>query len=232
MVYWRLRPLPYLCIRRKLNGHFYTCQLPGNTHSHIFIEFNMDMQDNTMNTFTIKAQSARTRRIKITLTVIAVLLSALLIWANIPDSSLPANTVIDRLEVLKSQRRLNAYSQGDLVAQYPISLGRVPVGHKIQEGDKKTPEGIYSIDYKKENSCCHRALHISYPDQAAIERARELGVAPGGLIMLHGLARGLGWLGKLHRLVDWTSGCIGLTNFEIEELFGAVKVGASIEILP
>lgn len=185
-----------------------------------------------MQTLVNKPQNTFARHTKIALTIIALLVSPVLIWANIPDSSLPENTQIDRLEVLKGQRLLKAYSQGTLVAQYPISLGRAPVGHKIQEGDKKTPEGIYAIDYKKENSCCHRALHISYPDQLAIERARALGVAPGGLIMIHGLARGLGWLGKLHRLADWTSGCIGLTNFEIEQLFKAVKVGAPIEIFP
>ena len=169
---------------------------------------------------------------KSALLTISISVLALLVWANYPESSLPSNITIEKLVVVKHQRIMSAYSNGGIVKQYQVSLGRSPVGQKMQEGDRKTPEGIFSIDYKKEKSCCYRALHISYPDQRAINRAKSLGVEPGGLVMVHGLSRGFGWLGKLHRFVDWTYGCVAVTNYEMEELYNSVQEGTLIEIQP
>jgi murein L,D-transpeptidase YafK len=108
----------------------------------------------------------------------------------------------------------------------------VPWDPKQREGDLKTPEGDYAIDGRLEASAFHRALHVSYPnarDRAAAARAH---VNPGGAIMVHGIRNGLGWLGRLHRRVDWTSGCIALTDREIEEIWRAVPDGTPILIEP
>ncbi|HEX8394201.1 MAG TPA: L,D-transpeptidase family protein, partial [Longimicrobium sp.] len=78
----------------------------------------------------------------------------------------------------------------------------------------------------------HLALHVSYPAAADVAAARARGVSPGGQIMVHGIRNGAGWIGRLHRLADWTDGCIAVTNREMDEIWRAVPVGTPIEIRP
>jgi murein L,D-transpeptidase YafK len=118
------------------------------------------------------------------------------------------------------------------LATYKVALGRNPAGAKTQRGDHKTPEGNYVIDAMKRNSRFHRALHISYPNLADHERAQAAGVNPGGDVEIHGIENGLGWIGSLHRSIDWTDGCIAVTDNEIEEIWNKVKVGTPVEIGP
>ena len=99
-------------------------------------------------------------------------------------------------------------------------------------GRRSSPEGRYTIDFHKADSAFHRALHVSYPNAADRLHAKELGVSPGGDIMIHGLPNGEGWIGRLHSLRDWTRGCIAATDAEIEEIFRAVPDGTTIDILP
>lgn len=154
------------------------------------------------------------------------------LWANWPQPSLASQTQADRLVVDKNSRRLMVYSKGALVREYRVSLGREPVGPKMQQGDRRTPEGLYLIDHHNPASRFHRALHVSYPSPTDTVRAKVAGVDPGGEIMVHGIQNGLGWLGRAHRLVDWTTGCIALTDPEIEELYRIVPDGTPIEIRP
>jgi len=112
---------------------------------------------------------------------------------------------------------------------YQVALGRNPQGHKQSLADNRTPEGLYRIDWRNAHSHFHRALHISYPNPRDLAAARENGVKLGGDIMVHGLKNGLGWIGPLHRLVDWTQGCIAVTDPEIEEIWKYVPDGTLIE---
>lgn len=155
-----------------------------------------------------------------------------LVWANYHENPLPADVVADRVIVDKARRQLLLYADGQLLKGYRVSLGRVPVGAKEREGDKKTPEGQYLIDYRKADSAYFRALHISYPSAADVEAARKVGVPPGDAIMIHGLRNGLGWAGRLHRLADWTAGCVAVTNQEMAELWRAIPDGTPIELKP
>jgi murein L,D-transpeptidase YafK len=109
-------------------------------------------------------------------------------------------------------------------------LGGHPVGNKIQEGDERTPEGNYLIDWRNQKSIAHLSLHISYPNQADISQAKALGVSPGGNIMIHGILNGWGWLGRLHSYWDWTNGCIAVTNAEMREIWSLVPDGTPITI--
>ncbi|HXX46127.1 MAG TPA: L,D-transpeptidase family protein [Candidatus Acidoferrales bacterium] len=138
----------------------------------------------------------------------------------------------DKIVVQKSNREMTLFSDGKPIKTYKISLGRQPQGAKEREGDHKTPEGHYIIDAKIEQSRFHRALHISYPNEADRERARKLGVNPGGAVEIHGLGDGFGWVGALHREVDWTDGCIAVTNGEIDGIWPMVAVGTSVDIRP
>jgi murein L,D-transpeptidase YafK len=145
---------------------------------------------------------------------------------------LPPNTTIDRIVVEKSARRLSIFRGGQKLKSYRIALGRNPIGAKEQEGDLKTPEGIYRIDSRNPQSSFHLALHISYPSDEDSARAAARGVPAGYDIMIHGLPNGEGWIGAFHRRTDWTAGCIALTDEEIEELWRATPDGAIVEIRP
>lgn len=138
----------------------------------------------------------------------------------------------DRILVLKAARELRLYRGERLLARYRVALGFDPVGHKQQEGDGRTPEGVYLIDYANPNSRFHRSLHISYPNDADRAAAAARGVAPGGDIMIHGLPDRFAWLRSMHRLADWTAGCIAVTNPEMDEIWQAVPLGTPIEIRP
>ena len=91
---------------------------------------------------------------------------------------------------------------------------------------------MYILDYKKENSAFYKAIHISYPNQQDMKRAKELGVDPGGLIMIHGQKNGLGWLSFISQLFNWTDGCIALKNEDMDKIWESVDVGTPIEIKP
>ncbi len=113
---------------------------------------------------------------------------------------------------------------------YRVAIGRGGSGPKRREGDGLTPEGDYVIDARNAASGYHRALHISYPSAADRADAARRGVAPGGDVMIHGLKNGFGWIGRLHRMADWTAGCIALTDEEVDELWRAIPDGTPIEI--
>ncbi len=117
-----------------------------------------------------------------------------------------------------------------VVKEYHVTFGGSPKGHKQQEGDQKTPEGRYMLDYVKEDSSFYRSMHISYPNQADKDNAKQLGVSPGGFIMVHGQRNYLGWLAPITQQFNWTDGCIALTNVEMDEFLSLVKVGTQIEI--
>jgi len=152
------------------------------------------------------------------------------IWAHHAQSPLPVDARADLVVVDKAERRLTLYSNGIALRSYRVALGREPVGDKDREGDERTPEGRYVIDWRNPRSTFHRSLHISYPSAADVARANRGGWFPGGAIIIHGTRNGAEWLGRAHRLVDWTRGCIAVTNDEIEEIWRAVPDGTPIEI--
>jgi murein L,D-transpeptidase YafK len=155
-----------------------------------------------------------------------------LIGAHLNPYPLPPGITADRVLVEKAARRLTLLRNGTLLKTYRVALGRAPVGPKEQEGDHRSPEGVYVIDFHKEDSDFHRALHISYPEQRDLDHAAARGVAAGCDIMIHGIRNGLGWIGAFHPRTDWTAGCIAATDFEIEEIWRAVPDGTAIEIQP
>jgi murein L,D-transpeptidase YafK len=147
-------------------------------------------------------------------------------------NQLPANTTIDRILVEKSGRRLSVFQGGKTLKTYRIALGRNPIGPKEEEGDLKTPEGLYRIDGRNPQSRFHLGLHISYPSAEDTARAAARGVSAGCDIMIHGLPNEGAWVGAFRRRTDWTAGCIGLTNEEIEELWRVTPDGTVVEIRP
>ena len=141
-------------------------------------------------------------------------------------------TRVNRVVVYKKERKLILLSEGKEVRSYQIALGGEPVGPKTRQGDHRTPEGVYKLDSRNPNSQYYKAFHISYPNAKDLAASRKAGVEPGGDIMLHGLGKKYGWVGKAHTAHDWTDGCIAVTNGEMDELWELVPTGTEIEIKP
>ena len=142
----------------------------------------------------------------------------------------PAYADVDLVKVDKSENKMYLLEGDKIVKEYQVALGANPKGHKQQEGDEKTPEGRYVLDYIKEHSTFYRAMHISYPNDRDTAAAMARGVSPGGFIMVHGQRNGLGWLALVTQKFNWTSGCIALSNSEMDEFIELVDVGTAIEI--
>lgn len=139
---------------------------------------------------------------------------------------------VDCVEIIKHKRELNLIENDKIIKTYHISLGRQSKGHKREEGDNRTPEGAYFIKRKVANHPYHRALEISYPNPQDREQAKKRNVAPGQGICIHGIRSYAGYLPdfllKWHRLYDWTSGSIAVTNIEIDEIFDRVDIGTPV----
>lgn len=142
----------------------------------------------------------------------------------------PADQQADAIHVDKSERQLTLLRDGSPIRTYEIAMGGSPEGHKMQEGDERTPEGTYVIDWRNPNSVAHLSLHISYPNADDIAQAEARGVSPGGNIMIHGILNGWGFLGPFQRYWDWTNGCIAVTNAEMREIWSLVPNGTPILI--
>lgn len=162
------------------------------------------------------------------LTVALTIMLSATSWAT-NKTATPA-VKADRVVIVKSTHMLTLMSHGQVLKTYKVSLGRGGSGAKNQSGDRETPEGEYVIDSKNPHSRFHRALHISYPNARDRDRAHRQGTSPGGDIEIHGVEEKWAWVGSPHRAVDWTAGCIAVTNPEIEEIYKLVPVGTPVEI--
>jgi murein L,D-transpeptidase YafK len=140
--------------------------------------------------------------------------------------------VIEKVLVLKSAHQLQLINDGKPIKTYRISLGKNPRGPKLMEGDKRTPEGFYWIDWRKTSNNFNLAMHISYPNITDSARARREGVAPGGMIMIHGTPDTEDTPEDLFHTLDWTDGCVAMRNRDMREVWNPVPDGTMIEIRP
>lgn len=152
--------------------------------------------------------------------------------ATAPPAAAQPVAKADRILVLKSKRKLLLLRGGVVLKSYPIALGPHPRGPKRWEGDGRTPEGLYVIDGRLAQTPYHLALHISYPSDADIARARAAGRDPGDAIMIHGMPERFGHTDPVRFFRDWTDGCIAVGNIAIEQIWNAVDDGTPIEIRP
>ncbi|MBN2887564.1 MAG: L,D-transpeptidase family protein [Chromatiaceae bacterium] len=151
------------------------------------------------------------------------------------SSTAPETGSVDRVVVHKAARQLELWRDGEIIRRYRIALGGAPLGHKFREGDERTPEGDYLLDWRNPNSNFYKSIHISYPSPGDRLASRELGHKnPGGMIMLHGLPNYVQsqrvrqeYAGR-----DWTNGCIAVQNHEMDEIWNLVPDGTPIRILP
>lgn len=140
----------------------------------------------------------------------------------------------DKVVVHKSERKLLLIKDERPIRSYNIWLGENPVGHKEYEGDERTPEGVYTLDWRNPESRFYKSIHVSYPNEYDLQYAESRGISPGGMIMIHGIPNRieprdfeLYLSGR-----DWTDGCIAVDNAAMEEIWQAVADGTPIEIRP
>jgi murein L,D-transpeptidase YafK len=141
-----------------------------------------------------------------------------------------ASGPVDRIYVDKSDHWMAVYRQGQIIREFRVSLGRGGLKPKERAGDHRVPEGLYTISAHNPASAFHLSLRISYPTAEQSAAAAERGVKTGGDIMIHGLPNGRGWIGSRQQKLDWTDGCIAVTDKEMDWLFQAVPDGTPIEI--
>jgi len=153
---------------------------------------------------------------------------ALLLFAG----SVYGGQLADRVVVEKSESRLYLMREGQAFASFHVVFGANPEGHKRQQGDERTPEGQYLLNYKNANSLYYKSIHISYPNEFDRQEARKQAVDPGGDIMIHGQKNGYERLSFLAQRFNWTNGCIALSNKDMDSVWEAVQPGTPIEIKP
>ncbi|WP_407363357.1 L,D-transpeptidase family protein [Pseudomonas luteola] len=139
---------------------------------------------------------------------------------------------IDKVLVIKSMNKLELLSKGETIKSYRVSLGKFPKGPKFREGDQRTPEGFYWIDWRKTSDKFNLSMHISYPNAQDLARAKAAGVPPGSMIMIHGTPIDEEYPEWYFSSLNWTNGCIALTNADMREIWTLVKDGTLIEIRP
>ena len=139
---------------------------------------------------------------------------------------------VNQVLVRKEERRLFLMSGDEVIRSYRISLGGNPYGHKLYEGDQRTPEGSYTLDWRNSESDFYKSIHISYPNEQDRSQAAAWGQDPGGSIMIHGLPNGAEDMAFAYLGLDWTEGCIAVANHEMDEIWQLVSDGTPIHILP
>lgn len=137
----------------------------------------------------------------------------------------------DKVVVIKNEKLLLLLRNGKILKSYRVSIGRNP-GRRVRRGDNRTPEGRYVIDGRNPRSIYYKALHISYPNASDVRNARMLGVSPGGEVLIHGLPEGFEDLGASHADLNWTRGCIAVSNEEMDEIWQLVADGTPVRIVP
>ena len=138
----------------------------------------------------------------------------------------------DMVLVEKSKSRLYLMKEGKAFASFHVAFGSNPKGHKQEQGDGRTPEGRYILDYKNPGSAYYKSIHISYPNAKDRKEAQKRGVDPGGDIMIHGQKNGYGPLSILVQRFNWTNGCIALSDRDMDAVYDAIRPGTPIEIKP
>ena len=160
-----------------------------------------------------------------------------LVAAQAPASTTPAwvSTTPDLVLVQKSKRKLYLLRGEEVLKEYPIALGFNPIGDKEREGDGRTPEGRYILDWRNPDSKFYRSIHISYPNETDIREAAFPEEVLGEYIMIHGSPDWVPsseWAANWLQKENWTEGCIAVTNEEMDEIWRLVPDGTPIEIWP
>lgn len=132
--------------------------------------------------------------------------------------------MVNKVLVIKSERKMYLQKDGKTIKTFPVALGPNPIGQKENEGDGKTPEGTYTLDWQRHETPTFHSFHVSYPNAIDSARSKSKGLKPGSNIMVHGTSKGV------KKKKDWTNGCIALSNADMTEFRRIVFQNTVIEI--
>ena len=158
-----------------------------------------------------------------------------------------------QLLISKKNNELVIEKEGEVVKKYHIATGKGGKGTKRKQGDSKTPQGVYRISKFKESNRFHYFIQLDYPNLvdawygyknkiidakefksiATAYKNREIppqDTKLGGFIGIHGLGVENEKKLAIHQDINWTEGCIALTNEEINDLRKFVDVGTPVII--
>lgn len=160
------------------------------------------------------------------------LLSLVVAWATTAPARAADFPLADKVLVEKGKRQLHLLKNGIPFRTFKIALGLVPEGDKEQEGDQKTPEGVYMLDARNPDSDYFLSIRISYPDARDRADASVKGVDPGGQIMIHGQPNLPTFSQAYYAREDWTNGCIAVSNSDMIDIWLMTPDRVPIEIVP
>lgn len=140
--------------------------------------------------------------------------------------------VADRVVVRKSERKLYLMKGDSVLKTFKVALGLSPEGHKLREGDFRTPEGSYTLLDRNTDSDYFLSIRVSYPNRTDVSRSRAQGYAPGGAIMIHGQPNNPIRSPEYYRRTDWTNGCIAVSNADMVDIWLMTRSSTPIQILP
>lgn len=161
-----------------------------------------------------------------------ILVLGALLGLFVSSAAYASGTILaDKVVVIKNEKLLLLLRNGKILKSYRVSIGRNP-GRRVRRGDNRTPEGSYVIDGRNPRSRYYKALHISYPNASDVRNARRLGVSTGEEVLIHGLPSGFEDLGASHADLNWTKGCIAVSNEEMDEIWQLVADGTPVRITP
>ncbi len=150
--------------------------------------------------------------------------------APTPSTLPPIIGAVDRIIIEKAARRMVLVQDGQALRAYRIALGFSPLGDKERQGDGRTPEGLFRIDRRNDQSAYHLSLGLDYPQPEDRARAQAGGYDPGGDIMIHGQPNAVG--DDVVLKGDWTAGCIAVSNAEMREIWAATDADTLVEVTP
>lgn len=162
----------------------------------------------------------------------AVLLSTLLPSYTISPVLASEFPVADKVLVEKGKRQLHLLKDNQPFRTFKIALGVDPLGDKEQEGDQKTPEGLYHLDQRNPQSDFFLSIRISYPNSTDRSEAKRKGRDPGGQIMIHGQPNVPRYSSAYYSKEDWTNGCIAVSNSDMIDIWLMTPNNVPIEIVP
>jgi murein L,D-transpeptidase YafK len=165
--------------------------------------------------------------------------------ASVPNIS--GGSAYPVIEIWKAQRRMQLREGDAVVREFRVSLGVEPREGKQIQGDHRTPVGRYYISEKKPGSRFHRFLGISYPNADDADRGYRRGLinasqwadiffanlhrsSPPSWTVLGGSVGIHGFGGRPYVPVDWTEGCIAVSDEDIEYLYDEAPVGTPVII--
>jgi murein L,D-transpeptidase YafK len=144
----------------------------------------------------------------------------------------PVTPLADEVLVVKSERRLFLLREGEVLREFEVMLGQQPEGHKQREGDLRTPEGRYLLDFRNQDSDFFLSIRVSYPDENDRRLAAARGLDPGGQIMIHGLPNIRRYPEHYYLSQDWTEGCIAVSDADMIDIWLMTRANTPIEIRP